>query len=318
MSGAGSRWQVGTLLDIGTNGPATMVVSDGGVVASQSGNINDSIGVVEITGTNSRWDNAETLQIGSFYASVGSNSTLNITNGGVVTDSFGYVGAGKDATGRVNISGTDSAWQNSNSLVIGNNGNGSIVVSDGGSLTSSGSYIGYVAGSKGDVLVTGVNSNWVNTGDIRFGEFGGNASLTINNSGTVQTDNLTIAKDATSTGVLNIGSAANYTASSAGYINTSLITLGSGDSSIVFNHIDTDYQFNSAIAGSGKVAVYSGMTVLNGVNTYSGTTTINAGTLKAGAASGFSAASEYIVETAGELDLAGFDQTLNSLSTAVL
>lgn len=316
VSGAGSRWQVGTLLDIGTNGPATMVVSDGGVVASQSGNINDSIGVVEITGTNSRWDNAETLQIGSFYASVGSNSTLNITNGGVVTDSFGYVGAGKDATGRVNISGTDSAWQNSNSLVIGNNGNGSIVVSDGGSLTSSGSYIGYVAGSKGDVLVTGVNSNWVNTGDIRFGEFGGNASLTINNSGTVQTDNLTIAKDATSTGVLNIGSAANYTASSAGYINTSLITLGSGDSSIVFNHIDTDYQFNSAIAGSGKVAVYSGMTVLNGVNTYSGTTTINAGTLKAGAASGFSAASEYIVETAGELDLAGFDQTLNSLSNS--
>nr|WP_253271863.1 autotransporter outer membrane beta-barrel domain-containing protein [Yersinia mollaretii] len=316
VSGAGSRWQVGTLLDIGTNGPATMVVSDGGVVASQSGNINDSIGVVEITGTDSRWDNAETLQIGSFYASVGSNSTLNITNGGVVTDSFGYVGAGKDATGQVNISGTDSSWQNSNSLVIGNNGNGSVVVSDGGNLSSSGSYVGYAAGSKGDVLVTGVNSNWVNTGDISFGEFGGNASLTINNSGTVQTDNLIIAKDATSTGVLNIGSAANYTASSAGYINTPLITLGSGDSSIVFNHIDTDYQFNSAIAGSGKVAVYSGMTVLNGVNTYSGTTTVNAGTLKAGAASSFSTASEYIVETAGELDLAGFDQTLNSLSNS--
>ncbi|RXA98509.1 autotransporter outer membrane beta-barrel domain-containing protein [Yersinia sp. 2105 StPb PI] len=316
VNGAGSRWQVGTLLDIGTNGPATMVVSDGGVVTSQSGNINDSIGVVEITGTDSRWDNAETLQIGSFYASVGSNSTLNITNGGVVTDSFGYVGAGKDATGRVNISGTDSSWHNANSLVIGNSGNGSVVVSDGGSLSSSGSYVGYTAGSKGDVLVTGVNSNWVNTGDIRFGEFGGNASLTINNSGTVQTDNLTIAKDATSIGVLNIGSAANYTASLAGYINTPLITLGSGDSSIVFNHTDTNYQFNSAISGSGKVAVYNGTTVLDGINNYSGTTTVNGGTLKAGAASSFSADSDYIVDTAGLLDLAGFDQTLNSLNNS--
>ncbi|MFV8798428.1 autotransporter outer membrane beta-barrel domain-containing protein [Yersinia sp. LJYL362] len=272
--------------------------------------------MVEITGTDSRWDNAETLQIGSFYASVGSNSTLNITHGGVVTSNLGYVGAGQNTTGRVNISGTNSVWKNTSLLTVGSSGDGSVVVSDGGHLSSIGSYVGFASGARGDILVTGANSNWVNTGDMRFGEYGGNASLTINNSGTVQTDSLIIANDATSTGVLNIGSAAGYAATSAGDINTPLITLGSGDSSIVFNHTETNYQFNSAIDGSGKVVVYSGTTVLNGVNSYSGTTTVNGGTLKAAAVNSLSAASDYIVDSAGQLDLAGFGQTLNSLNNS--
>lgn len=316
VSGTGSRWQIGTLLDIGTNGPATMIVSDGGVVTSQSGNINDSIGLVEITGIGSRWDNAQALQIGSSYASVGSDSTLNITNGGIVTDNLGYVGAGNNATGRVNISGAGSAWQNASLLMVGSNGDGSVVVSDGGSLTSAGSYVGIVSGSRGDILVTGANSTWINNGDMRFGENGGSTSLTINNNGFVKTNSIIIANDATSTGVLNIGSAAGYAATSAGNINTPIITLGSGDSSIVFNHTNTNYQFNSAINGSGKVAVYSGTTVLNGVNNYSGTTTVSGGTLEASSANSFSAASDYLVDTAGLLDLAGFDQTLNSLSNS--
>lgn len=316
VSGTGSRWQIGTLLDIGTNGSATMIVSGGGVVTSQSGNINDSIGLVEITGIGSRWDNAQALQIGSSSASVGSDSTLNITNGGIVTDNSGYVGAGNNATGRVNISGAGSAWQNASLLMVGSNGDGSVVVSDGGSLTSAGSYVGAASGSRGDILVTGANSTWINNGDMRFGEYGGNTSLTINNNGFVKTDNIIIANDATSTGVLNIGSAAGYAATSAGNINTPIITLGNGDSSIVFNHTNSNYQFNSAINGSGKVAVYSGTTVLNGVNNYSGTTTVNGGTLKASSANSFSAVSDYLVDTAGLLDLAGFDQTLNSLSNS--
>ncbi|MDN0120257.1 autotransporter outer membrane beta-barrel domain-containing protein [Yersinia frederiksenii] len=316
VSGTGSRWQVGTLLDVGTNGPATMIVSDGGVVTSQSGNINDSIGLVEITGIGSRWDNAQTLQIGSFYASAGSDSTLNITNGGVVTNNFSYVGAGSNATGRVNISGAGSSWQNSSVLIVGSDGNGSIVVSDGGSLSSADSYVGVASGSRGDILVTGANSTWINNGDMRFGENGGNTSLTINNNGLVKTNSIIIANDATSTSVLNIGSAAGDAATSAGNINTPLITLGNGDGSIVFNHTDTNYQFNSAIDGSGKVAVYNGTTVLTGVNSYSGTTTVNAGTLKAGAVNSLSTASDYIVNSVGQLDLAGFSQTLNSLDNS--
>ncbi|CNE22275.1 autotransporter outer membrane beta-barrel domain-containing protein [Yersinia mollaretii] len=313
VSGADSRWELGGLLDVATNGPGTMIISDGGVVTSQYGQLNGSVGLVEVTGTGSRWDNIDSLNIGRY---TGSDGTLNISNGGTVTNSVGYVGNMAGATGRVNISGTNSTWENSGSLMVGVSGEGSVIVSDGGNLSSVGSYVGFVSGSKGDVLVTGANSNWVNSGDMRFGQYGGDTSLTINNSGTVQTNSLTLAIDATSTSVLNIGSAAGYAATSAGDINTPLITLGSGDSSIVFNHTDTHYQFNSAIDGSGKVAVYSGTTVLNGINSYSGTTTVNAGTLKAGAASSFSAASDYIVDTAGQLDLAGFSQTLNSLNNS--
>jgi outer membrane autotransporter protein len=54
--------------------------------------------------------------------------------------------------------------------------------------------------------------------------------------------------------------------------------------------------------------------VLAGTNTYSGTTTVNNGTLAAGSAGGFSAKSAYTVSTPGILDLNGFNASIGSLT----
>src|SRR5205823_1431622 len=65
--------------------------------------------------------------------------------------------------------------------------------------------------------------------------------------------------------------------------------------------------------GSGAVSqIGSGTTILAANNTYTGGTTISAGTLQAGSATGFSPNSEFTVNSI--LDLHGFNNTIGSLT----
>lgn len=76
-------------------------------------------------------------------------------------------------------------------------------------------------------------------------------------------------------------------------------------------------QLDGVISGSGALRqVGSGATVLSGANSYTGATTVEAGTLRAAAATVFSAASAHTVAAGATLDTAGFDQSVASLSNA--
>lgn len=82
---------------------------------------------------------------------------------------------------------------------------------------------------------------------------------------------------------------------------------------LAFNRSNT-LDFGGVISGSGAVSqIGTGTTVLGGANTYSGPTTVAAGTLRAGAKGAFSPNSVHTVEAVGTLDLAGFDQTIPGL-----
>ena len=72
---------------------------------------------------------------------------------------------------------------------------------------------------------------------------------------------------------------------------------------------------DGATAKTGLTQNSSGNTLtLGGANTYSGPTTVQAGTLMSGATNAFSAASVTTVNAGGILDLGGFAQTINSVS----
>jgi len=74
---------------------------------------------------------------------------------------------------------------------------------------------------------------------------------------------------------------------------------------------------SGAISGGGFITKEgTGTLTLSGANTYTGATNVAQGTLKAGAANTFSAASAHSVAAGATLDLAGFNQTLASLANS--
>ncbi len=85
---------------------------------------------------------------------------------------------------------------------------------------------------------------------------------------------------------------------------------------VVFDRSDV-FTFANVISGSGAVEQSgTGTLMLTGANTYSGGTTVNRGTLAAGAASVLSPNSVHGIAAGAMLDLAGFDQTVKSVSNA--
>jgi fibronectin-binding autotransporter adhesin len=104
------------------------------------------------------------------------------------------------------------------------------------------------------------------------------------------------------------GGAAGATVTNSGTSDAILTNQGA---SSTFSGSITD----GTTAKTGLTQNSSGNTLtLGGANTYSGPTTVQAGTLMSGATNAFSAASVTTVNAGGILDLGGFAQTINSVS----
>ena len=78
----------------------------------------------------------------------------------------------------------------------------------------------------------------------------------------------------------NIGAASGQDAVAAGFVDFHKPLPLAGTSQLVFNHINTDYEFGAAISGTGSVLVENGTTILTHENSYTGGTTITGGTLR--------------------------------------
>ena len=74
---------------------------------------------------------------------IGNNgvATLNIRNGGTVTNDAATIGANSGSSGTVNVSGS-GVWTNSGYLTVGGSGAAALNIENGGTVTSSGSIIG--------------------------------------------------------------------------------------------------------------------------------------------------------------------------------
>ena len=125
-----------------------------------------------------------------------------------------------------------------------------------------------------------------------------------------------VAIAAGSSGKLNIGAAVGQAAVAPGTLNTSLVAFGAGTGVIVFNHTALNHTFAPAVSGAGSVRVEAGTTILTAANTYTGATSVNAGTLQAGAQDAFAPASAFTVASGATLALNSFDQSIGSLAGA--
>ena len=101
----------------------------------------------------------------------------------------------------------------------------------------------------------------------------------------------------------------------SGFTTARSVTLNAGGGT--FDTDGNNATLSSTIVGVGGLTkVGAGILTLSGTSSYTGATTINAGTLLGGAVNTFSPASATTINTGGTLDLGGFAQTINAVSLA--
>ena len=241
--------------------------------------------------------NASTTLAASGNVVVGvseSGNSLVVSNGATVVASGadgdpvsgGLIGYNAGASNNsITVTGAGSTLSSPMGVTVGLNGSGSsLVISSGGAASSNIGQIGYAAASSNNsVLVMGIGSAWNNlsaSNGIQVG-VSGQGVLTVADEAEVRLNSassgLTLAQNAGSSGTLNIG---RYGAQdAAGTISTPRIAFGDGTGTINFNQ-STGTDISAPISGNGSVnQLGSGMTILSGNNTYTGTTTVVNGTL---------------------------------------
>ena len=189
-------------------------------------------------------------------------------------------------------------------------------------LTNFGSVSGGDGGSGGEggVSVSGVGQPGFAGAHGLGGSGVVGADLTVINHGSISGglsgDGLTQADAITFTGGANTLSfgADGLTGGVANLMGNIAIN---GAGSLTFEQFGVDATIGNVITGNGSVAVTGDSTITFAqANTYSGTTSVSGGTLQAGANNVFATGSAHTVAAGATLDLAGFNQTIGSLTGA--
>jgi len=191
VTGPGSVWTNSDRLYIGDLSAGNrLTISNGGVVVDSYGYVGATTNfsarnIVLVTGSNSVWRNSNALYIGVY----GDTNQLTISDGAVVQNSFGYIGRFRSSSNNTAlVTGPGSTWSNSSSLYIGDNGSGNqLTISNGAAVTDSAGYIGEISNSfYNAVLVTGSNSVWNHSGGLLVGNNGSGNRLTVSNGAVVR------------------------------------------------------------------------------------------------------------------------------------
>ncbi len=278
--GTWSNYQV----NVGNDGTGDLTIS-GGEVSDTNGFLGyGATGVGTATVSGGSWVNSEELFVG-----MDGKGTLTIS-GGQVQDAFGSVAEHAGSVGSVVVN--SGSWITSGGLpvtggvptvIVGHYGTGTLEI-NGGSVQDGIGLIGYGAGSSGTVTVTG--GTWSNTASVPGGSavpnvsilIGGEGSGTLNLSGTGVVESLGVvglAMAPGSSGTLKIGNG-----TTTGTLTAPMIVGGAGTANLIFDHSREVYRFAPSIAGSVNVQQNGvGKTVFSQDQTYTGTTTVNAGEL---------------------------------------
>lgn len=118
-----------------------MTVDSGSVVSNTFGTLGDlnssGDGTVVIDGAGSTWTNTASLAVGSEGTGM-----LTITNGGLVTNTAGFISQEANSVGKVLVDGTNSTWTNSSTLTVGRVGfsNGTLNIENGGTVSNLGGH----------------------------------------------------------------------------------------------------------------------------------------------------------------------------------
>ncbi|CAN5589595.1 hypothetical protein BH09VER1_BH09VER1_40860 [soil metagenome] len=263
---SGGNWMNSAEFLVGNGGVGSFAMSSGTVSSVLSSVGAGSTGTGGATISGGVWLNSGELRVGDF-----GNGTLTIT-GGTITSTIGNIGRSLGSSGTVAMSG--GSWTNSDQLLVGNAGNGVFTLSS-GTVTNNIGTIGAGSGANGVATVSG--GRWDNASSLDVGQ-SGVGTLNLTGTGVVSINagsgTLTLARNASATGMLNIG-----TGGLAGTLQAAEVAGGDGAAVVNFDHTGS---LSFALRLSGSLAVTklgTGTLTLTGSNSYAGGTEIQAGTL---------------------------------------
>lgn len=329
----GSNWHAGLVPEATqavyvTNGGTVQIAGPGAV--SLSGELASAInssGTVEVS-NNGTWVMSgfqNDLSVGRW-----GTGTLRISGSGEVRNSDGFIGYQASANGTVEVSG--GKWINE-TLTVAASGTGKLVISGTGEVTSGMSEIGSGTGSNGTVEVSG--GRWTTSETLYVGN-SGTGSLDISGTGLVDarknvilsyfnpgTGTITLRGDGNGRGVLLTGQIVEGPTGSGkvvfdgGILRATrdegglMVGFETGDVEIRNGgaYVDTN-GFNVTLSTSlpnaagqngGLVKLGDGTLRLQGLNTYTGGTTINGGTLQISSNSNLGSAGGSLVFNGGKL-----------------
>jgi T5SS/PEP-CTERM-associated repeat protein len=342
VDGAGSVWTNSSDLYVGgdasywySGGTGTLNITNSGTVTNTIGYVgyaSGATGIVTVDGPGSKWTNRSYLYVGggSPYYYAGGNGTLNITNGGTVVNTIGYIGYGSSystaPTGTVTVDGPGSTWTNRSDLYVGGGispgyaaGDGTVSISNGAAVSNANAYLGYASGS-GQVTLDGAASKWTSRGNLYVG-YSGTGTVTQTGGTNSVAGTVCLGCNSTGSGTYNLNGGV-----------LALSGLSAGDGTAAFNFGGGTLQANAAftaalpmtLTGTGGNATVntqsyavtlsgnlsgdggltksgSGRLTLGGGNTYAGPTNVRSGALQINGAS----TATNALTNAGGVDVTG-------------
>ena len=189
--------------------------------------------------------------------------TLNITNGGAVTNTTGYMGMSTGGNGTVTVNGVGSNWINSSNLEIGLNGTGILNIQNGGTVAVGG-YIGNGAGASTINLDGGILSV---LGNIDIDKFnigsvaGSSGNYTIGAGKTISATTVSVGKFGT--GNLNINNGGMISISSDSFVGEKNGSIGTATIDGAGSNLTNTFDFTvgGGGGGTGTLNILNGGTV---------------------------------------------------------
>lgn len=150
VSGTGSSWTNTGVLYVAFEGEGALWVEAGGQVSNTTGYIGHNAGSdgrATIAGAGSRWTMSDGLNVGE-----SGQGALIIEDGGAVISSSGAIGLRSGSNGAVTVSGEDSIWTSAFDLNIANSGTGELTIRDGGHVATRSVTIGGSGAETGTLI----------------------------------------------------------------------------------------------------------------------------------------------------------------------